>query len=74
MVQWEDDVLYPFVRQRLDLGDLDELATAIARGRETAQLAPWPWTAQDGCEAEEWTDEDVEVVNEDRLPPRRKRH
>lgn len=73
MVQWEDDVLYPFVRQRLDLGDLDELATAIARGRETAHLAPWPWAPQDTLEAEAWADE-VEIAHNDRFPPRRKRH
>jgi len=73
MVQWEDDVLYPFVRQRLDLSDLDELATAIARGRETAHLSPWPWAPQDAREAEDWAEE-VEIANDDRLPLRRKRH
>jgi len=73
MVQWEDDVLYPFVRQRLDLGDLDELATAIARGRETAHLSPWPSAPQDAREAEDWAEE-FEIANDEHFPPRRKRH
>jgi hemerythrin-like domain-containing protein len=42
LVQWEDEVLYPYARQRLDFNDLDELATVIARGRAAAQLSSWP--------------------------------
>jgi hemerythrin-like domain-containing protein len=46
LVQWEDDVLYPLIRQRVDLSDLDELATVIARGRETACVHPWTWSSE----------------------------
>jgi hemerythrin-like domain-containing protein len=74
MVQWEDDVLYPFIRERLDIGDLSELATAIARGREAAQLEPWPWTMAESFDAGGWTADPIGIGNDGRLPPRRKRH
>ena len=73
VVQWEDDVLYPFVRQRLDSGDLHELATAIARGREAARLESWPWAATEPFEAATWMTDAVDIAN-DHLPRRRKHH
>jgi hemerythrin-like domain-containing protein len=70
LVQWEDDVLYPFIRQRVDLSDLDELATVIARGREPASLDARGWPS----EIDDWRGERLEAVSDRQLPPRRRRH
>lgn len=63
LVQWEDDVLYPFVRQRLASADLNRLTKEIASGR--AGLEPSRRSRAGGTRPRDETAEP---------PARRKRH
>ena len=72
LVQWEDDVLYPFVRQRLEAGDLSMLATAIARGHGQAGIEPS--LQSERLQPLDQTDDGYTVVWEQCPKVRRKRH
>jgi len=41
LLQWEDEVLYRFARERLDAEDLDELAMTIASGQNATPSRSW---------------------------------
>jgi hemerythrin-like domain-containing protein len=74
LVQWEDDVLYPLVRQRLAAGDLSELATAIASGKGWAGFEPSPRAPQEGFSSQGGTADPLDVIADQRPPARRQRH